>query len=111
MQTKCVLIKLKPNTENKVREWAATLNSRRDEVNQTLRDEGVVLESVFLAPLPDASYLVYLMRAENMEKAQAVAKQSLHPIDAYHKQFKTETWETREVLENLIDFALEPTNP
>jgi hypothetical protein len=40
-----------------VREWAAELNARRDEVLATLRDEGVRIESVFL----EGETLVYFL--------------------------------------------------
>ncbi len=32
------------------------------------------------------------MRADSMEKAQQVAATSENPIDAYHQQFKVDTW-------------------
>ena len=47
-ETRCVKIKLKPNSLEKVREWAQTINERKDEALATLRDEGVILETVFL---------------------------------------------------------------
>ncbi len=47
-ETRWVKIKLKPNSLEKVREWAKTLNERKDKVIETLRDESVILESVFL---------------------------------------------------------------
>ena len=47
-ETRCVKIKLKPNSVEKVREWAKTINERKEEALATLRDEGVILEAVFL---------------------------------------------------------------
>ncbi len=48
-QTKCFKIRLKPNSIERVREWAKTLNNtRREEALATLREETVVFEGVFL---------------------------------------------------------------
>ena len=49
METICTVIRLKPDSVDRVREWARTLNeTRRDETLATLRDEGVMIESAFL---------------------------------------------------------------
>ncbi len=104
METRCVLIKLKPNSRDRVREWANTLNARKDEALATLRDEGVIVESAFLYRREDGDFLVYYMKAENLQKAEKVAKESRHAIDSYHKQFKRDTWDRIEELELLVDF-------
>ena len=48
-------MKLKPDSLNRVRVWAAELNRRKDEVLATLRDEQVVVESVFLDRTSDGT--------------------------------------------------------
>jgi L-rhamnose mutarotase len=100
VETVCVRVRLQPGSLERVREWAAELNSRRDEVLATLRDEGVRIESVFL----DGDTLVYYMRADDVEHARAVYARSTHAIDAYHQRFKDETFGEQTVLELLIDF-------
>ena len=67
----------------------------------TLRDEGVVVESVFLDGrrarlLPEGR--------ETSAQAQAVYARSQHAIDAYHRRFKDETFAEQRTLELLIDF-------
>lgn len=47
-ETRCIKIKLKPNSLEKVREWTKTMNERKDKALATLRDENVILETVFL---------------------------------------------------------------
>ena len=49
------------------------------------------------------------MRAEDMERAQQVAKESFHDIDAYHQQFKRDTWVRGSVteLQLLVDLSQE----
>ena len=93
-------VRLRPGSLDRVREWAAELNARRDEVLATLRDEGVRIESVFL----DGDTLVYYMRADSVERARKVYARSTHAIDAYHQRFKDEAFDEQTALELLIDF-------
>lgn len=102
-ETRCIKIKLKPNSIEKVREWARVINYRKDEVLATLRDESVVLETVFLDQTDEGDFLIYLMKAESFEKAKDVVQKSIHSIDEFHQNFKRETWEDGERLELLID--------
>ena len=96
----CVRVRLEPGSLPRVREWAAELNARRDEVLATLRDEGVRVESVFL----DGETLVYYLKADSVDKARDVYAGSQHAIDAYHQRFKDETFAERTQLELLVDF-------
>ena len=70
----------------------------------TLRDEGVIIESVFLDTSEEGEYLIYYMKTESLERAREVGQKSSHPIDAYHKKFKEDTWGSSHILEELIDF-------
>jgi hypothetical protein len=102
-QTQCVKIQLKPNSLERVREWATTLNeTRREEALATLRDETVVLEAAFLDRTTEGDFLIYFMKAESFEKAEGAAADSLHEIDKYHKDFKRDTWDSRKTLELLL---------
>lgn len=86
------LIKLKPGSRSRVREWADTMNARRPEALETLRDERVELETWFSLSLESDDYLICYMRAESLASAQAVSASSSHPIDEIHQQFKVDTW-------------------
>ena len=92
MEVVAQLIKLKSGSRDRVREWAATINSRRDEALATLADEGVAIESWFTVTLDDGDYLLSYMRTEDVARSQAAVKESLHAIDAYHQEFKQDTW-------------------
>lgn len=100
-------VRLKPDSLARVREWAAELHDRADEVLATLRDEGVVIESAFLDQTDDGDFLIYYMKSRD---AVPRCGSSPHPIDAYHQQFKLDTWQSREQLELLIDFENLPSN-
>ncbi len=106
MQTHAFRIKLKPNSIEKVRAWAAELNARAGEAQEILKREGVVVESAFLDEIAGEQYLLYYMKAENLEKSQKIAAESAASLDAYHQRFKKECWESVTPLEPLIDFDL-----
>lgn len=102
-ETVCAKIKLKPDSIEKVREWVRVVNKRKDEVLATLRDESVILECVFLDQTSEGDFLIYLMKAKSIEKAIEAFEKSTHEIDAYHRNFKSETWAEMETLELLVD--------
>lgn len=84
MESAAGLIKLAPDYEEDLEDWRKTLVSRRDEVLQSLRDEGVALESWFQIEVDGAPYLLWFMHAESIAKAREVFMNSKHDIDAYH---------------------------
>jgi hypothetical protein len=100
VETVCIRVRLKPGSLPRVREWAEELTARPDEVLATLRDEGVVVESVFL----DGEELVYYLKAQSLAQARAVYESSQHAIDAYHQEFKDATFAEQTTLELLVDF-------
>jgi hypothetical protein len=108
MPTRCVKIKLKDGSSVRLTEWATELNHRVDEVRSSLQAEGVSLEAAFLDSQADGLYLIYVMHADDLERAKTVAQQSNASIDAYHRAFAMTCWESSHLLEPLIDFACEP---
>ena len=103
-ETVCLRFRLKAGSVPRVREWAAELTRRRDEVMATLRDETVRVESAFLESGTDGDFLVYYMRVDDPEQSQAAVAQSKHAIDVYHRAFMNEVIESRQSLELMIDF-------
>lgn len=102
MKTRAVRIKLKPDSLERVREWAAETTRRHDEALATLRDETIYLEAFFLEQATDGDYLIGIITAESFETSQEAVEKSLHDIDAYHKQFQKDTWESGQQLEPLV---------
>lgn len=105
MDISCVVIELKKDSLGRVREWAAFINQHREEALGTLKNEGVTIESFFLAKIEEKDYLVGFMRAKSMEKAHEAVKRSLSEIDAYHQQFKKDTWLNGYGGELLVDLS------
>jgi Family of unknown function (DUF6176) len=99
------IIELKPNSLDRVEEWATTLNERAEEAVETLQDEGVRIESWFHLSLDGKDYLLCYMRAESINKAHQVVKSSPHAIDAYHRQFKKDTWGVGKSARLLVDLV------
>jgi hypothetical protein len=102
-ETRCWKIKLKPDSIDRVREWARTINDRKDEALATLRDETVIIEAAFLDKRDDGDYLITIMKAESFEKSGEAAKKSTYAIDVYHRQMMMEIREERTELELLVD--------
>lgn len=103
METKCVRLKIKPGSLEAVREWARTINDRREEALQTLRDESVSVESVFLGSTSDGDFLIYYMRGTDLAAARKVADSSRHAIDDYHRHFMRTHLEKGVPLELLVE--------
>jgi hypothetical protein len=104
VESQCVKVRLRPGSIERVHEWAGELHRRSDEVLETLRDEGVLVEAAFLDRTPEGDYLIYFMKARSLEAAQQAGRRSTHAIDRYHQRFKADAWESVEVLEPQIDF-------
>ena len=84
MESAAGLIKLKPDVSTDLEDWRETLLARRDEVLQTLKDEGVALESWFQIEIGGEPYLLWFMHAKSIEKAFETFMNSTHEIDAFH---------------------------
>ena len=96
-------VRIRQGSLDAVREWARTINGRREEAVATLRNERVEIESVFLETAADGDFLIYYMRGLDLSESQKVAGGSEHPIDAYHQNFMRTHTEGGTDLELLID--------
>jgi len=78
------LIKLKPNSEDKVTLWRDTISKRLDEAAKTLQDEETQIESWFTVEINGDKYLLWYLRATSIQKVFEVSMQLKHPIDQFH---------------------------
>lgn len=101
----CVVIKLKTGSLPRVREWADHLRVNKSAALQSLENEGVTVENFFLVTLDEKDYLIGYTRAESLDRASEVVKESLLEIDAYHQTFKKDTWENRYKTELLVNLS------
>ncbi len=107
MDIGAVLIKLKPNTQDNLEEWRLAINKRKEEAIETLKAEGVFIESWFTVELETEIHLIAYMRAKSIPEAQKIAKSSQFDIDKVHKKFKT-IWEKVYPATLLVDLDNTP---
>lgn len=94
--------RFKPGKKQEWTDWSGELNRRRDEVLETLRNEGVLIEACFLSLEDDCIY--YFIAAESFDKARAAFDSSQYPIDEEHLRHKTGSVEEVEKLKCLFHF-------
>lgn len=82
----CTRTKLRKDALNEVQNWLKTLQDRKYEVIETFRDEGVWIESAFLEKAGEDYYLLFYIRADDVEHALTTFQKSTHPIDVFHKE-------------------------
>lgn len=102
--TKVKLIKFKfiPDQKQVWLDWSKELESRREEVVATLKNEGVVSESCFMSE--DGEYAYYFMESEDFEKTAKAVAEHPHPIDADHKTARESSLQFIAKLEPLFHF-------
>tara|TARA_B110000211_G_C14014095_1_gene524570 strand:- start:322 stop:651 length:330 start_codon:yes stop_codon:yes gene_type:complete len=103
--TRCARIKLRKGTITEVKAWAKELNDRVEEVKESMIQEGVHIESVFLDKIEEDYYLIYYMQVEDEQKSQAAFEKSILDIDKYHAGFKKACWESIQSLQVLVDVS------
>jgi hypothetical protein len=103
METVCFKVQLRKACIDDVRAWFKTLQVRENETLETLKNEGVLVESVFLERHGEIDFLIYYIKAKDISYAGEVAKKSLLPIDLYHKECREKFCEGHEKLEQLLD--------
>ena len=103
MKTICIKVKLKQGVLDEVRHWFQTLNDRIEEVRESLENEDVLIESAFLDKHGSDYFLIYYMRAHDINHAYEVFNKSTLAIDRYYKDCWGKYCEGRMVLEELLD--------
>jgi hypothetical protein len=73
---------------------------------QSLENEDVIIEYVFLDKQENDDYLIYDIKAHSLQKAREVASKSELEIDKYPKKGFKEFCEGRKELQLLADFHL-----
>ena len=101
-QVKLVKLKLKEGNEQIWLDSCEKLKQRKNEVIETLKNEGVLSESCFLSE--DEKCVYYFMEAENFEKAKSAVEKSNFKIDAEHKEKRTLSLEKVAQLKELFHF-------
>ena len=107
MESAAGLIKLKPDYAGDLEEWRQAFHARRDEVEQSLRDEGVAVESWFEIEIAGEPYLLWFMHARSIEKARQVFLNSTHDIDAFHLEKLTKIGQSQIEAMPVVDLSVD----
>ena len=102
-ETQCLKIRIKPGLTLPVIGWLKNLNNQLDEVRELLRDEGILIESIFLERSRDGDYLILYQKAKDLSKASETFHQSSSPLALATQKFISETWGEIQPLELVID--------
>lgn len=86
------LIELQPNSDEAVKDWKAFIEDHREQALESLRAEGVSVESWFSLTLDGKDYLLCYMRADAIKTSQQVMAGSSNPVDEQHRRFKEDAW-------------------
>ncbi|EMA17039.1 DUF6176 family protein [Haloarcula amylolytica] len=86
-----------------LKEWMDEVCEREDEAIETLKSEGMHSETAFIEHTAKGDFLVYYMRADDMEQVFESFEESTHDIDEEHKQVMHEVLESGE---NIGDYEL-----
>ncbi|HLW47752.1 MAG TPA: DUF6176 family protein [bacterium] len=90
-EARLIKFQFKPDGARKWLNWSDELKRRREEVFETLRNEGVIAEACFLSPAEDAVY--YFVAAEDLGRAEDAWRRSHHVIDREHERAKSSALE------------------
>lgn len=104
METQCLKIKLKDGKEQQVREWCKTFVNHPD-LDEVLKKETVVVESLFLDEQEDGTYLLFYLKAKSLHQANEFLTTVQHPLNDLSREFMQECWEMDQVeeLELVLD--------
>lgn len=102
MDVGSVLIKLKSDSMEQVEAWRSEIERRKAEAVETLKAEGVTVESWFHLEVNGEQFLIAYMRAHDIAHAQKVGRESTFDIDRVHKRFKAH-WEKVYPARLLVD--------
>jgi hypothetical protein len=97
--------RIRPEKVERLKNRLAELVRRKDEVRATFRQEGIRHEQAFLLEDRDGPLLVYVMEAEDPERASAAFRASQLPIDLEHARVLAEVQSTKLPIEPLYDCA------
>ena len=83
-------------------DWTKELVKRKDEVMETLKNEGIIIEACFFSEKEQCIY--YLIECGSFAKVEEVAMSSILPIDVKHRKIKLESIELLERMDVLFYF-------
>jgi hypothetical protein len=99
--------RIRAGKEDRLRRWLTELASRQDEARQSLAQEGTRHEQLYVLPGSEGSVLVYVMEAEDVQRAYSAYGASRLPIDDEHRAVLAEVLEAPLDVAPLYECAVE----
>lgn len=78
--------RIQPDQEDRLRQWLGELTERQEEAQQSLAQEGTRQEQMYILPSSEGPILVYVMEAEDVQRAYSAYGRSALPIDEEHRR-------------------------
>jgi hypothetical protein len=101
------LFRVRPEKVDRLRSWMNELSQRADEVRETFRQETVRHELAYLIEGREDPILVYVIEAEDLDRAALAVEERPLPIDLEHRRVMAEVLADPVAAEPLFDMALE----
>jgi len=88
---------MKQGMTDKFVEWAKRVPTRMDEVKDSMTEQGVLGQSIFLERASDGDFIVLYWKVENPEKARTAFQNSKRKIDLEMIEMIETTWDRSQV--------------
>ncbi len=108
MTVRCLRVQIREHCLEYVKNWFSELNHRKDEVLESLKNEGIIVESAFLDKVNDSYFLIYYIKSKDIKKALEIFASSSLPIDNFYKKNWNLFCEEITVLDPILDVDLLP---
>lgn len=106
-EVQCLKIKLNPSEVDPMIEFLRSLKNRTKQVQETLKAEGIILETLFLERTDGADYLIFYTRAVDLQQSAKAFQESEHPLDRELKPLIQRAWQDVRTLELIVDLEAE----
>lgn len=105
MVNRCIRIRLRPGTTDRVRSWLAEAADSADEFAAVNREGGITWELAFLESTPDGDFLLLIQECADAGEAMAWFAASTHPLVVQTRDVISEVSEHVELVELLAAFG------
>jgi hypothetical protein len=90
-------IRLKAGMTDKLVAWVSQVPGRMDEVEVSMREQGIIAEHIYLERSPDGDSIIFYVKAEDLAKTRDVFQNSTRSIDQEMIEICNATWDTSDV--------------
>ncbi len=104
-EVELVRLRVKEGQKKAWLDWCEELKRRKNEVLETLRNEGVISEACFFSE--DGESVYYFIEAESLETAHATGRRSALAIDKRHRLISESSLEGASRMRTLFNFHIQ----